>query len=114
MNQPVAIPEIDATEAARLVVAGEVLLLDVREDDEWASGRAPQATHMVLGQLDPAAVPRDRPVVAVCRSGKRSGQAAQVLSAAGVDVRNLDGGMAAWAAAGLPVVRENGMPGEII
>ena len=34
MNQPVPIPEIDATEAARLVEAGEVLLLDVREDDE--------------------------------------------------------------------------------
>ena len=113
MNQPVAIPEIDATEAARLVEAGEVLLLDVREDDEWASGRAPRAMHTALGELEPSAVPRDRPVVAVCRSGNRSGQAAQVLSAAGVDVRNLEGGMKAWAAAGLPVVREDGTPGEI-
>lgn len=113
MTGPVSIPDVDATEAARLAEAGEVLLLDVREDDEWTSGRAPQATHTALGQLDPSAVPRDRPIVAVCRSGKRSGQAARLLSAAGVDVRNLDGGMTAWAAAGLPVVREDGTPGEI-
>lgn len=113
MTQPVRIPDVDANEAARLADAGEVLLLDVREDDEWASGHAPRATHTALGELDSSAVPRDRPIVAVCRSGNRSGQAAQVLSAAGIDVRNLDGGMKAWAAAGLPVVREDGTRGEI-
>ncbi len=107
-------PEVDATEAARRADAGQVLLLDVREDDEWASGRAPQASHTVLGQLDPATVPRDRPVVAVCRSGKRSAQATQALIAAGVEARNLAGGMQAWAAAGLPVLSADGGPGEII
>ena len=114
MNEPAQVPGVDATEAARLAEAGHVLLLDVREDDEWASGHAPQASQTVLGQLDPTAVPRDRPVIAVCRSGTRSTQATHALLAAGVEVRNLTGGMQAWAAAGLPVVRADGGPGEII
>lgn len=113
MNEPVQIPEIDATEAARLTDAGEVLLLDVREDDEWGSGHAPQATHTTLGTLDPATVPRDRPVIAVCRSGNRSSKAAQALAASGHDVRNLTGGMQAWAGAGLPVVGPEGAPGQV-
>ena len=114
MNEPVQVPEIDATQGAQLADRGEVLLLDVREDDEWASGHAPPATHITLGTLDPAAVPRDRPIVAVCRSGKRSARAAQALAAAGHDVRNLAGGMNAWAAAGLPVVRADGTAGQVI
>jgi len=114
VNEPAQVPEVDATEAARLAEAGDVLLLDVREDDEWASGRAPQASHAVLGQLDPATVPRDRSVIAVCRSGKRSAQATHALLAVGVEARNLTGGMQAWAAAGLPVVGADGGPGEII
>ncbi len=113
MNQPARIREIDANEAAHLADACEVLLLDVREDDEWSSGHAPQATHLTLGTLDPAAVPRDRPVIAVCRSGNRSGKAAQALAAAGHDVRNLTGGMNAWAQAGLPVVGSDGKPGQV-
>lgn len=113
MTEPPAVPEVDATQAARLVEAGQVLLLDVREDDEWQAGRAPSAEHVPLGSLDPAAIPRDRPVVAVCRSGNRSGTAAQALAAAGHDVRNLAGGMQAWAAAGLPAVRTGGVPGEV-
>ncbi len=114
MNQPAQVPEVQADVAAQLADSGEVLLLDVREDDEWAAGHAPGATHTVLGRLDPAAIPRDRPIIAVCRSGKRSGSAAQVLSGAGHDVRNLAGGMQAWAGAGLPVVRTDGTAGEII
>jgi rhodanese-related sulfurtransferase len=110
-NKPLA--DVDPAEAARLADAGQVLLLDVREHSEWDSGHAPLARHVPLGDLDPAAVPQDLPVVAVCRSGNRSGQAAQALSAAGIDVRNLAGGMQAWAAAGLPVVRADGAPGEI-
>jgi len=114
MNEPAQVPEVDATEAARLVDAGNALLLDVREDDEWASGRAPRASHTVLGRLDPATVPRDRPVIAVCRSGARSAQATHALLAAGVEARNLTGGMRAWAAAGLPVVGAHGGTGKII
>lgn len=113
MSLPTPVPDVDPTEAARLADSGQVLLLDVREQDEWDSGHASPATHVPLGDLDPSAVPQDRPVIAVCRSGNRSGRAAQALSAAGVDVRNLAGGMTAWAAAGLPVVRADGTPGEI-
>lgn len=113
MTEPAAMPQIDARRAAALADAGEVLLLDVREDDEWRTGRGPAAQHQALGQLDPAAIPRDRPVVAVCRSGNRSAAATQVLAAAGYDVHNLAGGMEAWAAAGLPVVRADGALGEL-
>jgi rhodanese-related sulfurtransferase len=89
------------------------VLLDVREDDEWNSGHAPDAVHRPLGLLSRTSVPNDRPVIAVCRSGQRSGRATQALAAAGYDVRNLDGGIHAWAA-GLPVVRTDGGPGTVI
>ncbi len=111
MTDPIR--EIDVQHAARLTEAGEALLLDVREDDEWAAGRAPGAEHVPLGSLQPAEVPTGRPVLALCRSGNRSGKATQVLAAAGVDVRNVTGGMKAWAAAGLPVVTAGNRPGTV-
>ncbi len=111
MTDPIR--EIDVQHAARLTEAGAALLLDVREDDEWAAGRAPGAEHVPLASLQPGEVPTDRPVLALCRSGNRSGKAAQALAAAGVDVRNVTGGMKAWAAAGLPVVTAAGRPGTV-
>lgn len=107
------LPEIDVTEAARRLQAGQALMLDVREDDEWAAGRAPEATHMALSALQPGSVPTDRPVIAMCRSGNRSGKAALELAAAGVNVTNIAGGMKAWEAAGLPVVTDGGAPGVV-
>lgn len=109
-----AVPEIPPVEAHRRALAGEVLLLDVREDEEWAAGRAQGAVHVALSRLDPASVPTDLPVVAVCRVGARSAMAAQALAARGVETVNLAGGMRAWAAAGLPVVRDGGEPGQIV
>lgn len=107
MEQPdLQVPEIDVEQAAAR--AQDALLLDVREDDEWAAGHAPTARHVALSTLDVAAVPSDRPVVAVCRSGNRSGQAARVLAAAGVEVVNMSGGMLAWHEAGLPMVSADG------
>lgn len=108
-----AVGEVTAVDAARAATDDSVLLLDVREDDEWAAGHAPGALHMPLSALDAAAVPSDRPVVAVCRSGNRSGQAAAVLAVAGVDVVNMTGGMKAWSQAGLPVVTDDGRQCEI-
>jgi rhodanese-related sulfurtransferase len=108
------VPEITAVEAHRRGSTGEALLLDVREDDEWAAGHAAAAVHAPLSRLDPAAVPADRPVVALCRVGSRSAMAAGALAARGVQVVNMTGGMLAWEAVGLPVVRDTGGPGEVL
>jgi rhodanese-related sulfurtransferase len=111
---PTHVVEISAVEAHRLGQSGEALLLDVREDDEWDAGHAEAAVHAPLSRLDPASVPAEVPVVAVCRVGSRSALAAQALAARGVQVANMSGGMLAWAAVGLPVVRGEGQPGEVL
>jgi rhodanese-related sulfurtransferase len=89
----------------------EAYLLDVREDEEWAAGHAPDAHHIPM-QTIPARldeIPLDDDVVVVCRSGGRSAQVVAYLQAAGRDnVRNLDGGMMAWARAGRPMTSEDG------
>ena len=61
-----------------------------------------------------AELPTDRTVVCICRVGGRSGAVAAALADAGYDVRNLDGGMLAWEAAGYPVVSAAGDPGRVI
>jgi rhodanese-related sulfurtransferase len=107
------LPDVDPGQAAELLERGEAVLLDVREPQEWSAGHAPQAEHLPLGLLTPEAVPQDRPIIAICRSGNRSGKAADTLAAAGVRVHNLAGGMRAWAQAGLPVVTDDGEPGTV-
>lgn len=100
---------------ARELVAQGALLVDVREAWEWAAGRAPGARHVPLDQL-PGRVgelPRDRTVVVVCRSGNRSAHATTMLRGAGVDAVNLDGGLRAWSATGLPLVTDGREPGRV-
>lgn len=103
--------DVDVAEAARLAAAGLALLVDVREDDEWAAGHAPPAVHVPLGRLPQTPLPRDRPVLAICQSGNRSARAAALLLARGVDARNVAGGMQAWQAAGLAVATGDRPPG---
>lgn len=112
MTTPV--PETNVRTAAAQADDDAVLLLDVREADEWAAGHAPLAVHAPLSSLELKDIPQDRPVVAVCRSGNRSGQLTALLAPRGVDIVNLAGGMNAWAAAGLPVVRDDGSPGTVL
>jgi adenylyltransferase/sulfurtransferase len=104
-----AVAEIDSAQlAAELAQGRPVQLVDVREADEWRVGRIPGSVHIPLGQLlqrrgelDP-----QRPVVAVCRSGNRSSYATTALQQAGfTDVRNLAGGIGAWARSGRAVTR---------
>jgi rhodanese-related sulfurtransferase len=90
------------------------VLLDVREADEWAAGHAPGATHLPLGELHVDRLPPGATVLCICRSGGRSGRAASALRSAGIEAVNVAGGMAAWAAAGLPVVRDDGRPGTVV
>ncbi len=85
-------------------------VLDVREPYEYEAGHVEGALLMPLARTVElalaAGLPKDEPVYVFCRSGNRSLQAAQALVAAGYqDVRNVDGGIIAWTAAGLPVVR---------
>jgi len=98
--------EIDVQEARRRQTAG-ALLLDVRDDDEWAAGNADGARHMPLGHIGASQkdLPRDREILLIGRSGRRSAQAAQLLRKAGHSAVNVAGGMQAWTQAGLPVRR---------
>ncbi|NEY33091.1 rhodanese-like domain-containing protein [Streptomyces sp. PRKS01-65] len=94
---------------------GTAVLLDVRETPEWRAGHAPGALHLPLSRLAAgASLPAEaegRPVVAICRSGHRSRQAARLLSGRGVQAMDVTGGMTAWARAGLPVTGQGGSGG---
>jgi rhodanese-related sulfurtransferase len=88
-------------------------LVDVREHAEFAGGRIPGARLLPLGELQRRAAELDcsRPVVCVCRSGKRSAQAAEKLASLGFDeVHQLDGGLMAWEQAGLPLAKDKRAP----
>lgn len=83
-----------------------VTILDVREPSELTGdlGRIDTSLHIPLGSLRERAadVPRDKPVVCICRSGRRSAQACTILEKAGfTDVANSAGGMIRWRALGL-------------
>jgi glyoxylase-like metal-dependent hydrolase (beta-lactamase superfamily II)/rhodanese-related sulfurtransferase len=88
----------------------DVAVVDVRELSEWNGelGRIPGARHLPLGELRArlGELPRDRPVVAVCRAGGRSAEASQILEQAGfARAANLSGGMIRWHDLGLPAER---------
>lgn len=97
---------------AQLILEGGALLLDVRQDDEFALGHAPGALHIALNELPDhlARLDKGRRIVCVCRSGGRSSRASEFLLEHGYDVVNLEGGMMAWAGAGQPLVSESGEP----
>jgi rhodanese-related sulfurtransferase len=106
--------QVDPVEAKQLLDDG-ALLVDVREPHEYQAGHAPKAKHIALGVVGhrQAELPKDRTIVLVCRSGRRSDQAATQLRAADFTVVNLKGGMQAWQAAGLPVVAKGGKAGRV-
>lgn len=110
-----SLPELSADAAAE-AIAGGALLVDVREDHEWVAGHAPMALHVPLGELPDriGELPTDRAVVCVCHLGGRSSRATAALRGQGVDALNLAGGMVAWAAAGHPVVDDEGGPGIVV
>lgn len=88
---------VNVTEAIALRDAG-ALLLDVREDNEWASGRIAESKHVPMNDVPDIweELPSDRLVLCVCRSGARSGRVAKFLVERGLDAVNLEGGLLAW------------------
>jgi rhodanese-related sulfurtransferase len=92
-------------------VADGAYLIDVREDDEWLAGHAPDAIHLPMMELPErlAEIPEQGDVVIVCRTGHRSAEVVGYLLGRGFGhVRNLADGMVGWVAAGRPLVSEDG------
>ena len=94
-------------------VPADALLLDVREDDEWAAGHADGAVHIPLGEVpvrfgELGELSAERPVYVLCRSGGRSARAVEWLAEHDVHAVNVGGGTQAWARSGRPMSSENG------
>lgn len=94
---------------------GAVVLLDVREDDEWRRGHVPGAQHIPMGDVPVrmAEIDRDADLYIVCHAGGRSRRVAQYLARNGYAPANIAGGMLAWVGAGRPVVTEDGGVGAV-
>lgn len=93
----------------------DIQIVDVRNPDEWDAGHIEGADHVPMDQVRSRQdeIATDRTVVAVCRSGARSGDVAAALRRAGYDAENLEGGLQAWSRAGLPLVTEHGSPPRV-
>lgn len=94
----------------------ELQILDVRESFEWKMGHIEGAQHIPMGEITTRLddIGDDKSLVAVCRSGNRSSQVTQFLRDKGFEIENLDGGLKAWAKAGLPVVSPKGKAGRVV
>ena len=102
--------DVDPERAKAQIEAGEVQLVDVREDYEWEAGRIAGARHIGIGQLAAEAdsLDRDRPVLFYCRSGARSTMAAQAFRQAGFDAHSMDGGLVEWDRRDYPLEPDGG------
>ena len=85
-------------------------VVDVRDDDEYATGHVSGAASLPLPQIEARMqeLPKDQTVYLLCQSGGRSGKAADLLGAAGYDVRSVAGGTTAWVEAGGEVTTGSG------
>lgn len=105
------VKECTVADVKRRLDAGDTfLLIDVREESEWAAGHAPGAVHLGKGVIErdvEGKVPdRDTPLVLYCGGGFRSALAADNLQKMGyTNVVSMDGGWRGWTQAGLPVER---------
>jgi rhodanese-related sulfurtransferase len=111
-----AITQATPAEVRAGLATGEILLVDVREPNEYAFERIPGALLYPLSTFDPGAIPSGgRKLVVQCAAGGRSMRAAQALVAAGhAQVVNLEGGINAWKAQGLPLIRIDPASGRVV
>ena len=91
------------------------LVLDVRMPYEFEAGHIEGAINVPLPSLPQQVdkLPGDRPIICVCQVGQRSDLAARFLVDRDLVAFNMEGGMVAWAAAGLPYVQSGGGDGAV-
>lgn len=110
-----SVPTVDVS-----ALPAEALVLDVREDVEWAAGHIAGAVHVPMMQLpqrleyEPGAITPDNPIVVVCKMGGRSAQVTAWLRHHGYDAVNLAGGMLAWEVAGRAMESDDGHPARVV
>lgn len=102
---------ISPAQATMLINREDAIVVDVRESAEYGSGHLLNARHIPLGELEKRLGEldkfKDKPVILNCQSGSRSASACSVLRKAGFNhVHNLEGGIAAWEQAGMPISRK--------
>ena len=102
-------PEVSAAEAKQIIDSGSQLI-DVRTDVEFEAGHIPGARHIPLAdvQREAASLDQSQPIVIYCRSGNRSGPAADAFAASDWDAHSIEGGAIAWSEAGLELEPEGG------
>jgi rhodanese-related sulfurtransferase len=91
--------EIKTKELEQLLKDGmDLNIIDVREVDEVVTGKIPGAVNIPLGLVEfrMHELDKEKAYIMVCRSGGRSGRAAQFLEGQGFNVTNMTGGMLAW------------------
>src|SRR5262245_49008181 len=102
------IEQIDPDElATRMEGNGEVVVLDVRDEDEFAAAHIPSSINVPYGELPDrqGELPRDKTIAAICSGGKRSGLGASILQREGFEevVHVANGGVGTWQRSGRPV-----------
>lgn len=104
---PSALPEnVSVTQVKTLLGQPDVLILDVREQDEYDAGHIPGVKLIPSGEVANrlAEVPKDKTVIVTCQSGNRSASTTKYLREQGyTNVHNMEGGIIAWQGAGYPV-----------
>lgn len=103
---------MQATTLQDKIKGGSVRVIDVRTGAEWRSGHISGAEHLPLDALqggqEPAREGQGLAMVIVCQSGVRAAKAQALLREKGIEAEVLEGGMNAWAEAGLPQEKEAG------
>jgi rhodanese-related sulfurtransferase len=101
-------------------IPADAVLLDVREDIEWAGGHIAGAIHIPMNEVpvrlsyDPGPITPETELVVLCKVGGRSAQVTAWLRHHGYNAVNLEGGMLAWDAAGRPMEADGGATPEVV
>jgi len=100
------LPSFVSVDEAYQMYQDGTFVLDVRTPEEWNEFHAPNTTLIPLDELASRVneLPKDQPIVVVCRSGNRSQTGRDILLQAGFAATSMNGGLNEWRATGLPVV----------
>jgi len=95
---------VDVQTAHKMATDDGYTIVDVRTPMERREGHPPGSTHLMLDAIPQRSnTLENTKVLAICRTGNRSGSAVTYLRRQGIEAINVKGGMVAWARAGLPI-----------